>query len=72
MKKNNIIKFPSVENRPNHIYDTKHCASCKKELNLDEVFAQVSMTSVDGMEKKHIALCSDCERIAEEYGVFND
>lgn len=69
-KKGMVIPFPDADNRPKHIYETDTCAGCNKTFSFDEVFTQIVMTSVDGMEKKHIALCNRCERIAEQYGAF--
>lgn len=70
-KKGMVIPFPDADKRPRHIYDTNTCAGCKKIFFFDEVFTQVVMTSVDGMEKRHVALCNRCERIAEQQGAFN-
>ena len=70
-KKGMTDPFPNADKRPRHIYDTDTCAGCKKTFFFDEVFTQVVMTSVDGMEKEHIALCNRCECIAEQQGAFD-
>lgn len=65
----NRREFPSKKHRPKHIYKFDHCAGCDKVIG-DEVFTEVVMTSNDGMTKKHIALCRDCDTTAEDYGVY--
>ena len=67
----NISKFPSDDKRPNHTYNYDKCAGCGKPIADDEPFTEIIMTSNDGMTKKHIALCQECDTIADDYKVFD-
>lgn len=67
---NKIKAFPSKEYRPVHEYEFDTCAGCQSVIGDQESFTEVVLPDIDGMRKKHIALCEQCERVADSYGVF--
>lgn len=70
-KKKKVIQFPAKENRPKHIYETRACAGCQKDIAEDEIYTEIVMTSENGKEKKHIALCDSCADVAKYHGALD-
>ena len=62
---NKVIKMPE---QPKHIYETGLCVGCGIEI-LDE-YTDVAITSVDGSKVTHVALCTGCNEIAEQYQAY--
>lgn len=66
----NIKKFPSKENRVEHVYEFDSCAGCHEAIADNDFFTEIVMTSVSGKKKKHIALCDECAEEAKHHGVI--
>lgn len=58
----------SSSNQPENVYNTFLCSGC--EIEIKDEYTEIAMTSVDGIEVKHIALCSKCNDVAKKYGVI--
>jgi len=71
MNNSKIVAFPKARDRVLYDYELEECAGCGVQIAEDMLFAEVVMTSQDEKVKKHIALCRDCERIANQSLNFN-
>lgn len=61
----NVVKMPEP---PKHVFETGYCVGCGLEI-IDQ-YVDVAMTNVSGTQINHIALCLECNEIAEKHAAY--